>query len=359
MKAIRSSNIELCRIIIMLMIILHHAVLHGGGANMEYCANKLIAYFFLPGGKIAFDTFIVISMWFFVDQEFKASRLIKVYLMALFFSILMMTSGYIYGGGQGLKFIDIIAGFLPVCGKMHGFIQTYIAFYLIFPFISNSAKHMTKSQNLYILVVLSSFVFGFLIISSLTWTGQSVYCRLILFIFFFYLIRYIKKYHLEFAYNFKLHLTIFIIAFILDEFIHYSNIFFPGARLLRYQGLIIGDESRLLNVLAGTSLFFVFLNINVASSKIINYFGGSTLAILMMHDSDFFRQYTWDIFKTSQWFYNKYYLLILISVAVTIYVFCTIVDKIRNIIFSKYVFNLSFIQHTQSKIDCIFRTHPN
>lgn len=48
----RKSNIELCRIICMLLIIAHHCVVHGGAINIDTCINKYIALFLLPGGKI-------------------------------------------------------------------------------------------------------------------------------------------------------------------------------------------------------------------------------------------------------------------------------------------------------------------
>ncbi len=350
----RSSNIELCRIIIMLMIILHHAVLHGGGVGMEYCTNKLIAFFFLPGGKIAFDTFIVISMWFFVDQEFRADRLIKVYLIAIFFSILMMAASCLYSHGGGIRPIDIISGLLPVSGKMHGFIQTYIAFYLLFPFISKTSKGMTKEQNLYIILVFSLFVFSFQILASLTWSGQSVYCRLILFIFFFYLIRYIKYYCPHFATNLKLNIILFLTAMCLDEAITYLNLFAPTLYILKYQGLVLGDESRILNVLAGTSLFFIFYNLKMPTSKVINWLGSTTLAVLMIHDSDFFRIYTWDIFKTTEWFYSKYYLILLIFSSIVIYLFCSMVDFIRRILFNKFILSSKIIINFEKKLETIF-----
>lgn len=73
-KRQRETNIELCRIVSMVLIIMHHCATHGGGTNIDGSINKWIAYSFVPLGKICFNTFIAISMWFLVDSEFKFKK---------------------------------------------------------------------------------------------------------------------------------------------------------------------------------------------------------------------------------------------------------------------------------------------
>ena len=93
----RESNIELCRIFSMVLIISHHCIYHGNAINMEYCTNKLIALALLPGGKLCFDTFIAISMWFLVDSSFKAVRFVKLWTEVLFYSVLTTIAALLLG----------------------------------------------------------------------------------------------------------------------------------------------------------------------------------------------------------------------------------------------------------------------
>lgn len=71
-----------------MLIIAHHCVFHGGAVNMDPCANKWIALLILPDGKLCFNAFLAISMWFLVDQEFRAECFLKLWLETLFYSVL-------------------------------------------------------------------------------------------------------------------------------------------------------------------------------------------------------------------------------------------------------------------------------
>lgn len=84
----RNSSVELLRIFCMFFLIIHHCVLHGGAVGMDICGNRNIALFFLPAGKIAFDAFLAISMYFLVDQTFRMNKFIKMWLLVLFYSVL-------------------------------------------------------------------------------------------------------------------------------------------------------------------------------------------------------------------------------------------------------------------------------
>lgn len=190
----RKSNIELCRIICLMLIIGHHCVGHGGSLNMDSCINKWIAYVILPGGKICFDTFIAISCWFLVDQTFRAERFIKMWLEVLFYSVLTISIAALLG--SQFTVLDWITAFLPITGSVQGYAQTYLAFYLLLPFLTKVSQNMTKRQNKYIIGLLTMFCIVYRIVSYFEWSEQSVYCRLILFVYIYFIILHIKKNHL-------------------------------------------------------------------------------------------------------------------------------------------------------------------
>lgn len=137
-KKFRDSNIEICRIICMLMIIGHHCVVHGGGMNMDVCANKWIAYLIFPGGKICFDSFIAISTWFFVEQSFKTERFIKVWLEVLFYSVVTIAAAAMLG--SQFTGIEWFSAFLPITGSVQGYPQVYLAFYLMLPLLTKISR---------------------------------------------------------------------------------------------------------------------------------------------------------------------------------------------------------------------------
>lgn len=79
-KKPRQSNIELLRIVCMVLIVAHHAVCHGGALQLSWSGTKALALLVLPTGKIGFDCFLAISMWFLCMSSFKASRFVRTWL---------------------------------------------------------------------------------------------------------------------------------------------------------------------------------------------------------------------------------------------------------------------------------------
>lgn len=86
----RESNIELLRIICMMMIIGAHFVYHGGALSGTSGVNQVISSFLAIGGKVGFDCFIVISAWFLVNSSFKIERFLKVWGQVLFYNVLFI-----------------------------------------------------------------------------------------------------------------------------------------------------------------------------------------------------------------------------------------------------------------------------
>ena len=85
---LRFSNIELLRIISMLMVILSHYYCHGNFPEDSFLsANKIVMQLLSCGGKIAVDIFVIISGYFLVTQKFSWLKLSKVFINNLFLEL--------------------------------------------------------------------------------------------------------------------------------------------------------------------------------------------------------------------------------------------------------------------------------
>lgn len=326
-KKTRDSNIELCRIVCMILIIAHHCVLHGGAINMNYCGNKIVAYFFIPGGKLCFDTFIAISMWYMVEQSFKVDRFLKVWCEVLFYSILTTFLALIMG--SQLSIFEIGSAFFPICGGVQGYAQTYLAFYLLVPFLAKVTRSITKNQNIMIIVVLSLFIFVSLGWQSIIWTEQSVYCRLVLFVYIYFLMLYLKKYPIKICSN-KWIMCLVVIGIWSVIFIQNFSMALSDDNPLKYISPLVSGENALFNIIGGIALFFFFKELKIKQNKWINFFGSTTLAVLLIHDGHFFRNWTWRLVHTSDWHYSKLFVLYIIVCAIGIYIVCSFVDFFRK-----------------------------
>lgn len=335
-KKSRDSNIELCRVICMMMIIGHHAVSHGGGVYMAPCLNRWLAYLILPGGKICFDTFIAISAWFLVDQSFKAERFTKMWLEVLFYSLLTTVMASILG--SQFTGIEWFSAFLPITGGVQGYAQTYLAFYLMLPFLSKVANGLTRNQNKFILICLSLFCFGFRFISSLVWSEQSVYCRLVLFVFVYFLMLYMKRFPYKWLDNTALMLLVSILGWGVIFTYYVLTVLYPEWNGWKYFFVFIADEGGVLFLITGIAIFFLFKSVKIRYRKWINVLGGTTLAVILIHDGHFFRGWTWSLLRTSEWYYSSFFFWRVILCEVVIYLTCSLIDFARKSVFEKTLF---------------------
>lgn len=343
-KKQRDSNIELCRIVSMMMIIAHHAVVHGGGLQG---GGKWMAYAFIPGGKICFDTFIAISCWFLVDQQFKSERFIKMWLEVLFYSIITTLVALCLGSVLSRK--EIFSAFLPITGGVQGYAQTYLAFYLLIPFLSKISKSITKGQNQFIIVVLTLYVVVFRIMSSLIASEQSIYCRVILFVYIYFLMLYIKRYPIGFLGKPMLVFSIFLIGWGMIYGYYMGTVMYPELVIWRYVSIFVVDEGGILFLLTGLSFFFFFKEIHIAPNRFINFFGATTLAVLLIHDGHFSRGWTWKWLNTVEWFRSKIFGFIIC--VVLIYLVCSIIDDIRKSLLEDILFETPRMKALCRKMD--------
>ncbi|MGL5821546.1 MAG: acyltransferase, partial [Sarcina sp.] len=86
--SIRESNFELGRIILMFMVITLHYLGHGGVlTNVAIGSFNFYISYFLEGlSIIAVNTFIIMFGYFQSKSSFKLYKVIKFYLMILFYS---------------------------------------------------------------------------------------------------------------------------------------------------------------------------------------------------------------------------------------------------------------------------------
>ena len=100
-KAIRKSNIELLRIIAMLMIVgVHFAGYSAISSSVEITPNYIWLTMLSCGGKIGVAIFALISACFLSKSEFKWKKLVKLYFDVFIYSVgIFGIFRIIFGGG--------------------------------------------------------------------------------------------------------------------------------------------------------------------------------------------------------------------------------------------------------------------
>lgn len=83
----RNSNLELLRIIAMLLIVADHFVLIGLGVDVPYSHNKYIASVLYSGGPFGDVIFFLISGYFMCTSKFTGRKLVRIWGQTFFYSI--------------------------------------------------------------------------------------------------------------------------------------------------------------------------------------------------------------------------------------------------------------------------------
>ena len=131
----RQSNIELLRIIAMIMIAFHHFACHGNfdwqsvGATIPH----LWYNFIVMGGKIGVDIFILISGYFLINSNgsvFNFKRILKFWGQVFFYSIGIYIVFCAVGVSDfGIK--SLIKSLFPITFSSWWFASTYFVLYII------------------------------------------------------------------------------------------------------------------------------------------------------------------------------------------------------------------------------------
>lgn len=329
---VRDSNLELLRIICMLLIIGHHCAVHGGVFNTNQYWNKIFAALFLPVGKICFITFIAISTWFFVDGKFKASRFIKTWGTVFFYSVVFtLVSAYINGG---ITLGEIFSSLFPISGNSHGFASSYLLFYLLLPFISMGTRNLNKRQARYLLILTFYAQVFAQIIGYVNNYYQSIYSEIGLFIFCYILMLNLKKWPIKMLENKYLLACIAVGIYILLLLSHYSVLFGGSNKVATFIIATNGNESSILNIIAGFAIFFLVKNIQIPQCPFVNKIARYTFAVLLIHDHNYLRKYVWHYFvEVESWYASSYFIIIFMLAIIAIFYVCSVIEYLRmNII---------------------------
>lgn len=104
---VRDSNIELLRIVSMLMIVILHFLMHGRILKWSAFGSKEYAIYWMIEAFVfvCVNVFVIISGYFLCLSKFKVSRLTKVWFQVLFYSIICTICCMAIGGGIYKKFV--------------------------------------------------------------------------------------------------------------------------------------------------------------------------------------------------------------------------------------------------------------
>lgn len=330
---VRSSNLELYRIICMLMIVAHHYVVNSGLdegpiPTNPMAANSIYLALFGAWGKVGINCFMLITGYFMCSSNISFRKILKLLLQVYLYRIVIYPI-FLIAGYESFSMMRVVKIIMPVWDFQSNFTSCFIIFYLTIPFLKILIQNLTKRQHeLLILLALVCYTFlGSIPKFEISFNYISWFCIL------FFVASYIRMYPNPLFNKRKvwglLTLGCIAAAFISILFMlwKYGD---KGSRLVYF---FVVDSNKIIAFSFAVCSFLWFKNINIKYNRIINAFGAGTFGVLLIHAQlDAMRRWLW---KSVVDCVGNYTLplgsLVLYSIGtvMTIFVVCNIIDQLR------------------------------
>lgn len=333
-KKKRNSSLELFRIFVMLLIVMHHYVVHSGLID-EIVKNPTgNIYFFLFGmwGKVGINCFVLITGYFMCQSKITLHKFLKLFLEVEFYSIILGAI-FIASGYTPFSWRYLYSMLIPFNGVSSNFTACFLLFYLLIPFLNTCINNINKKQHLSLLLLC---VFIYTVLGSLSFIYRVSFNYVTWFCVLYVIASYLKKYPIIYDNSFRfwgimtafnLFISVFsivLIIYVMDYFDLKKNFFRAGFFLI--------DSNKILALSLSVSMFMMFKNLRLKYSKVINTIGSCTFGVFLIHD--FFggmRPWLWkDVCQTLYFYHHGNIYFHSILACVLVFVVCALIDFLRQ-----------------------------
>jgi Uncharacterized protein conserved in bacteria len=340
LTTIRKSNIELLRIVGMILIVAHHFSVHSifNFSPDTVTVNRLWIQFLQLGGKVGVDIFVLISGYFLIKSpKIKTSKVIKIWIQIFTYSILLYAI-FTFINPELFGIREMLSNFLPVISTKWWFASTYFVLYIISPYLNKLLNNLDKQTYKQMLVI---FAICWCLIPTFfrkPFEGNNLIWFIFLYIIAGYIRIYaekrIKKVGSTYIWlSVVLYVLTFLSAALFDLIgirVHYFSL----------RATMFFEMDQLPVLLISLLAFIGFLKIKIDYSWLINVISSATFGIYLIHDNDYVRPFLWKKFFRNATYADSAF-LIPYSLAVIIIVFlgCTVIELCRIYIFEKQYMN--------------------
>ncbi len=155
----REVGFELLRVLAMILIVTHHFLVHGGlraGAEAG-TVNAHIVWGIDAVSVVAVNCFVLVGAYFASGKPFKFSRVARIWLQVLFYSVgIYVVLGVI--GVVDLSSIETLRSALPLLFNRYWFATAYVALLLLSPFLNRGLDTLTPFHHRILVVLLSALM---------------------------------------------------------------------------------------------------------------------------------------------------------------------------------------------------------
>lgn len=338
----RDSNLELMRIIAMLLIVAHHYVVNSGLTLPEgpifadpMSKRSLFLLVFGAWGKIGINCFMMITGYFMCKSNITVKKFAKLFLEVMFYR-LVIYAVFRISGYEPFSFKFLVDRFIPITNINQNFTPCFILFFLFIPFLNKLVQNLNEKQHL-ALIGLCSFtyiVFGTLHRVSMNYVSW--------FIVLYFISSYIRLYPKKWFSNTKITGALLLFSVVLSV-CSVIGCTWVGTKIGKNAPFFfVMDSNAFFAVAVGIFAFLFFKNIRIPYSRIINTVAASTFGVLLIHaGGDTMRQWLWkDTVDCVGHYGDRFLPLYAIGCVLAIFTVCTLIDILRINCLEKPFFRL-------------------
>lgn len=367
-KKLRNANLELLRIVAMLMVISLHYMGKGNllvpaFSKEYYPVNSTFAWFIEAICYPATNLYVMITGYFMVSSRFKISKLIKIWIQVFTYSFgffVLFTALGIFEKGEDFNAFSYLEYILPISRSHYWFATSFFVFYLIAPFLGVFVNKISRKMHLTLIFVLITLFSTFIpsVLYDVAWLegkGADAGMGIVWFVTLFMIASYIRLYVPENGKKIKYMLISVLCALIMvgQKIImtYVENKFGILGSLadlpFNYNGVVV--------TIGSISTFLLFRNMKIKEgfgAKLIRFVSPLTFGIYLIHEHEQIR------FKWVEWFKieetaGKAYLPIhYIGTIIAVFVICAIIELVRLKLFD-LIYRIKPVQILGSKLSCI------
>lgn len=340
MKKVRDSNLELYRIIVMMVIVAHHYVVSSGLLEVmetNLSSNRTLFYYlFGLWGKVGINCFVLITGYFMCTSNITIRKFLKLLLEIEFYNVVIYFI-FILTGYANISRHDLFMALFPIHNVAYVFSSCFLIFYLCIPFLNILIRNMDEKMHRY-LIYLSLFIYSFLVIipKVVVFTNYiSWFCIL------YCISSYIRLYNIPYKFESKQWGVFFVISFmiaVIGTTIIIKLNALMGKNILPFY--FVKDSNYPFALIISICAFNYFRNLQIKYNKYINMIAASTFGVLLIHaNSACMRQWLWkDVLNVPNHFYSNHFILYAIISVLLVFTICTILDQFRIRYIEKYIF---------------------
>lgn len=283
MRGMRSSNLELYRIVTMFGIVAYHLALYTGLTQEAYdnplSLRSAFILWFGGWGKTGINAFVLITGYFMCLKTFSIKKIINLIATVSVYSVIL----YFVGCFTNVCEVSI-KGFLTALfsfsyGINSAFIPSFLILYLCIPLINRGLKVLTHYQYL-VFLIFSVVVFS--VLPSLT-ININIGC-VGWYVIVYAVGAYVRLHSTKILESKRIWGTLALMSLVVSALSMVAGVWLGSKvdKILVYYWIF--PSEKILAFLVAFTSFMYFKNLNVKNQDWINIIGTSTFSIYLIHD---------------------------------------------------------------------------